>query len=307
MEDKKDEFVIVNDEFPSYPLLPSDCTVFASNISMKATETSLKEFFGICGAIKKVSLQAINEGEKHYQTAIIVFDNDEAAKTAIFLNDTFIIDSAITVSPFKGEVPQRTNQTNQTNQQSTSQQTQQTQQPGFFVNALASAYIWGSKAWQKAVEFDDKHKITATIQEKANQVDNSLKISENTKIVVQKVTAASDSLDKSLGITENTNKLANKTADSYNTFKHRNEKTEKFFENLDSMSKKVVSTFEDTMKVAQQKVDLVKTEIHRREDEEKNAKIATEEIKEEAKEEKVANENTSLLTDTQNGNTNSTN
>ena len=55
-EPQPNEFVLLNEE-PSY-ILPSNCTILATNISPKATESSLREFFGICGVIKKISLNS---------------------------------------------------------------------------------------------------------------------------------------------------------------------------------------------------------------------------------------------------------
>jgi len=269
--------------------LPSNCTIFASNISPKATESSLREFFGICGVIKKISLDQTQEGEKSTQTAIIVFETDEAAKTAIFLNDTFIIDSAIQVVPYQGEFS--------SDSQQPIQEIQPPAKPSVFVNALASTYMFGANLWQKAIQFDKQHQITATIQQKAKQVDESLGLSQKTKVVGEKISQVAENVDKSLKITENTNKLAEKSSNSFNALKHRNERTEKFFSNLDVLGKKISNNFEEAKKVAHQKVELVRAEIKRREEEEKaNNPLELEEM---------SNEKTFLLSDTDNNNNNS--
>jgi len=262
----------LNEEQISYPL-PSNATIFASNVSLKATETSLREFFCICGEIKTISLQKATEGEKQYQTAIIVFESDEAAKTALFLNDTFIIDSAIKVSPYNGDLPSETAQQPASNAQSTTQQpTQPNQDPGMVVNFLAGAYMFGAKAWQSVVEFDSKNKISSTIQQKAAEIDTQYKISEKSLNTSKKLIEAANGVDKSLKVSENTNKFAEKTNASYVAFKSRNEQTEKFFSNLNSLGQKISTSLEDAIKVGQQKIDLVRAEIKRREEEQEKLK-----------------------------------
>jgi hypothetical protein len=259
----------LNEPQISYPL-PSNATIFASNVSLKATESSLREFFGICGEIKSISLQKTTEGEKQFQTAIIVFESDEAAKTALFLNDTFIIDSAIKVSPYTGDLSSdkpQSDQSSESNAQSNAQQP--AQDPGMLVNLLASAYMLGAKAWQSVVEFDSKNKISSTIQEKAVAVDTQYKLSEKSSNATKKFTEVANEVDKSLKITENSNKLAEKTNASFVAIKTRNEQTEKFFDSLNVLGQKITTTIEEAVKVGQQKIDLVRSEIKRREEEEK--------------------------------------
>jgi len=257
----------LNETAEIYPPLPSCCTVLASNISLKATETSLREFFGICGTIKKISIETTNDGDKQIQTALIVFENDEAAKTALFLNDTFIIDSAIIVVPYNGSVSSTSNEGAQSSPTTATQEP-----PGMFVNALASAYMFGSKAWQSIVEYDQKHKISETINKKANEIDKNYGITDKGKAAVNKVEQVADNIDKKLGITEGTTKIATKTNEKYTQLRERNENTNKFFERLDNVGKSITNTWEDAMKRAQQKVDILREEIKKRENEAQIAK-----------------------------------
>jgi len=74
-------------------------------------------------------------------------------------------------------------------------------------------------------------------------------------------------------------------------------KTEKFFQNLDILGHKVTHSFEEAVKVAQQKIDLVRGEIQRREEEEKKGQITMDEMKDEVT---VSNETSSLMSDTDN-------
>jgi len=216
------------------------------------------------------------QNEKATGTAIIVFENEEAAKTALFLNDTFIIDTAISVVPHTGDVSpdSKTTDSNtpatQIQQPSQNNQTQE-QAPSLFVNFLASAYMMGVKAWQSAVEFDSKNKITATIKEQAAAVDNQLGFTEKTKAV--------------------TKAAGQQISDSYQKLRQRNEQTQKFFEKMDNLGQKISTSFEDAVKIAQQKVDLVKAEIKRREEEDKKDQVTT---MEELSEEHI-NENTPLM------------
>eukprot|EP01091_Cochliopodium_minus_P009359 TRINITY_DN2293_c1_g1_i1.p1 TRINITY_DN2293_c1_g1~~TRINITY_DN2293_c1_g1_i1.p1 ORF type:complete len:337 (-),score=134.40 TRINITY_DN2293_c1_g1_i1:91-1101(-) len=261
--------LVENQEIPS---LPSSCTIFVSNVSKKANEKSLREFFGICGQIKTVQLEDAGEN----QNALIVFENDEAAKTAIFLNDTFMFDGTINVIPYSEHVgteqPSNNNSPNNTNVQ---QQGEQPQQNSFWVNSLASAYMFGNKAWKKVIEFDDKHKISATINEKANQLDQNFKISERSKIAAQKLGEFADNIDNSFAIKDKTQKISTKTTETLTNLRERNEKTQTFFQKLDEVGKKIGNTWEDTMKRAQEKIEIVKVEIKRREEEEggKNGEV----------------------------------
>ena len=197
------------------------------------------------------------------QSAMIIFENDEAAKTAIFLNDTFMYDGTINVISYSEHVGEKT-PTENTNQQTNQQSNQQN--GSFWVNSLASAYMFGSRAWQKVLEFDDKHKISSTINEKANQIDKSLKISERSREAAKKLEELAGNVDKKLHIKEGTQKISDKTSQTLTNLRERNEKTQNFFKKLDEVGQKIGHTWEDAMKNAQQKVDLVKNEIKRREE-----------------------------------------
>jgi len=263
--ENNDGYVLIENNEPLYPNLPSGTAIYVSNVSNKANEKSLREFFGICGQIKSVTLEPHGEN----QNALIVFENDEAAKTAIFLNDTFMFDGTINVIPYSEHVGNEPNNDNQETQSQTNEESQNS----FWVNSLASAYIYGSKAWKKVLEFDDKHKISATINEKATQIDQSWKISERSKIAAQKLNEIAENVDKSFHIQENTQKLTTKTNETLHNLRERNEKTQSFFHKLDEVGQKIGSTWEDAMKRAQEKIDIVKLEIKRREEEENKTEV----------------------------------
>ena len=53
-----DGYVLIENSEPLYPNLSSNCTIYVSNVSKKADEKSLREFFGICGQITSVSLES---------------------------------------------------------------------------------------------------------------------------------------------------------------------------------------------------------------------------------------------------------
>ncbi|CAN1827509.1 Binding partner of ACD11 1 [Linum perenne] len=72
-------------------------TVKVSNVSMKATDKELKEFFSFSGDIQYVQMQTSSEDEKT-QVGYVTFKDSEGAETAILLSGATIVDLAVTIS-----------------------------------------------------------------------------------------------------------------------------------------------------------------------------------------------------------------
>jgi len=73
-------------------------SVFVSNIAPTATETTIISFFAFCGKITKLVLKKKEDNQPH--EAIVTFETEAAAKTALLLANASIIDYKISVVPY---------------------------------------------------------------------------------------------------------------------------------------------------------------------------------------------------------------
>ncbi|KAN0018944.1 hypothetical protein ACTFIU_002146 [Dictyostelium citrinum] len=199
-----------------------DFTVYVSNISLKANTKTVSDFFSFCGRIVNLFLR--NDPTGSSQQAIVVFESDSAAKTALLLTNALIVDKVIQVVQFTPELEfdltQQTQQ-QQFNNISGEQQTQQqyVSQPqedivnrehnvpdnersktSVIASIIAAGYSVGQDAAIKARQVDEEHMISLklkvgaeAVKAKANEIDNNLHISESAAAikgaVVEKATA----------------------------------------------------------------------------------------------------------------------
>lgn len=261
---------------PSNSPLTNTRTIFVSNISGGVTETALREFFELCGVIEHMDIRIVREEEDSYQTATIIFEDDSDMKTALLLNNTFMIDRTISVTADEF-VPEKSGQSGQMD---------------VLTDIVANTCIWGAKLWKNVLDFDAAHQITATILEKTTEVDDALKISENVKLVIKTVGDVNDNVDNLFQITENKNKVVRKITDCYTAYKHRTEDHEKFFQDLELVVKKSVH---DTINVVQKQIDIVKSKIERADDNTED--IMMTEMTEMSQPSLIAKEETPLLSD----------
>ncbi|KAM9970989.1 hypothetical protein ACTFIR_002854 [Dictyostelium discoideum] len=206
-----------------------DFTVYVSNISLKANTKTVSDFFSFCGRIVNLFLR--NDPTGSSQQAIVVFESDSAAKTALLLTNALIVDKVIQVVQFTPELEfdltQQFSQQQQFNnlsgeQQQPPQQQQYVSQPqedivnrehsvpdnersktSVVASIIAAGYSVGQDAAIKARQVDEEHMISLklkvgaeAVKAKANEIDNNLHISESAAAIKGAVVERANALDE---------------------------------------------------------------------------------------------------------------
>jgi len=192
--------------------------VFVSNISPNATEKTVSDFFSFCGRIIRLNLRNV-EG---FQEAVVVFETDSAAKTALLLTNALIVDRPITVVPYSpapGELERQPSQNDQpiTERPYVVPDGERTK-TSVVASLLAAGYVLGSDTIGKARELDEKHMITLQlkvgaeqIKAKANEIDRQLHISETATAIKTGVVEKAREVDEKLHISEKVGAAAEAT------------------------------------------------------------------------------------------------
>jgi len=181
----------------------------------------VSDFFSFCGRITKLTLRKEVTGDA--QEAIVVFETDSAAKTALLLTNALIVDRPITVVPHvasvevEGEAPSApmdTTQDNITNRNFTAPDHERTK-TSVVASMLAAGYVLGTDAVAKAREVDEKHMISLQlkvgaeqVKAKANEIDKALHISETANVIKTVTMEKAKEVDEKFGLTEKVNQAA---------------------------------------------------------------------------------------------------
>jgi len=186
--------------------------VFVTNISPNATEKTVSDFFSFCGRITRLNLRGITEGSLE---AVVIFESESAAKTALLLTNALIVDRPITVVPHfpvAGEEPAGVTadagQPVITERPYAAPDAERTK-TSVMASLVAAGYVLGSDTIQKARDLDDKHMISLQlkvgaeqIKAKANEIDRQLHISETATAIKTGVVEKAKEVDAQLHITE---------------------------------------------------------------------------------------------------------
>lgn len=196
--------------------------VFVANISPNATEKTVSDFFSFCGRITKLTLRKEPAGDGS-QEAVVVFETDSAAKTALLLTNALIVDRPITVVPHitstadteGGEVTQKEiPQDNITNRSFTAPDHERSK-TSVVASMVAAGYVLGTDAVAKAREIDEKHMISLQlkvgaeqVKAKANEIDKALHISETANVIKTVTMEKAKEVDEKLQISAKMNQAA---------------------------------------------------------------------------------------------------
>ncbi|RUS13409.1 hypothetical protein BC937DRAFT_95376 [Endogone sp. FLAS-F59071] len=150
------------------PAEPIPNLVVVKSIAPTSSEKTVKDFFLFCGKIKDFELQKDENGE--YQVALVYFERESAAKTAILLTNgtpnfalyriqAVIDDSNITVEPYFKDAVSTT----------VDEPAAPTTQDGKTVTnviaeILASGYKLQDQIIAKGLEYDSKYGVTSIVQ-----------------------------------------------------------------------------------------------------------------------------------------------
>jgi hypothetical protein len=193
--------------------------VFVSNISPNATEKTVSDFFSFCGRIIKLTLRKDTSSEG-VQEAVVIFETDSAAKTALLLTNALIVDRPITVVPYTPSTdPEPQQPTTQepasiTNRTFTAPDSERSK-TSVVASLLAAGYILGTDSVAQARDFDEKHMISLQIKvgaeqvkAKANELDKALHITETATAIKTVTLEKAKEVDEKFGITSKANQAA---------------------------------------------------------------------------------------------------
>ncbi|KAK9118100.1 hypothetical protein Scep_016193 [Stephania cephalantha] len=189
-------------------------TVKVSNISLRASEWDIREFFSFSGEIEFVEMQS--ETEKS-QFAYVTFKDSQGAETAMLLSGATINELSVTITPVENyQLPPGAVTSN--SERSTSDPNSAIRKAEDAVSSmLAKGFILGKDALNKAKSFDERHHLMSNASAAVASLDGKMglreKISLGTSVVNQKVKEVDEKYQVS-GITKSALAAAEQKASS---------------------------------------------------------------------------------------------
>uniref|UniRef100_A0A2P2KYN9 Uncharacterized protein LOC105121532 isoform X1 n=1 Tax=Rhizophora mucronata TaxID=61149 RepID=A0A2P2KYN9_RHIMU len=165
-------------------------TVKVSNVSLRATQRDIKEFFSFSGDIEYVEMRCDSE---HSQIGYVTFKDHQGAETAVLLSGATIVDLTVTVTldpdyhlPADALTPAATQSKTPVGAESALRKAEDV-----VSGMLAKGYILGKDAVNKAKNFDEKHQLSSSASAKVTSFDQKIgfteKITAGTTVVGDKV------------------------------------------------------------------------------------------------------------------------
>jgi len=144
-------------------------TVHVKNIAESTGEKEIREFFSFCGKITDLQLSPSDDGNT--KSAVVTFEKEAAAKTALLLNGTQLGTLQIQVSDATGNSEASATPGGSTagaddaaghpRERDTDELTQEEKpRSRIFAEYLASGYVIGDAALEQAIEMDHRHNMT---------------------------------------------------------------------------------------------------------------------------------------------------
>lgn len=198
-------------------------TAFAvqvNNISPNANEKTVSDFFSFCGKINKLYLD--KEEGKDSSRAVVEFETESAAKTALLLTNALIVDRPITVVAYPPPQAKEDQQKEEVKTPGTPVPEEKITHRDFggvkdeertktsvIASLIAAGYVLAHDALAKAKQYDDEHNITLQLKVgveqlkvKAHEIDQAYGISEKAAHVKQQATEKAKKLNEDYKITE---------------------------------------------------------------------------------------------------------
>jgi len=204
--------------------------VIVSNISPSANEKTVSDFFSFCGKITKLFLTKTEGSDT--SVAVVQFETESAAKTALLLTNALIIDRPITVVGYSfGQEKEKTEQpAEQTPVLSSTSQVpdskittrdfgvpdEQRTKTSVVASLLAAGYVLGQGALDSAKDLDEKHMISLqakvaveSVKAKLHEIDLSYGISEKAQSFQKQATEKVKQIDEQYKISEKAKEVGN--------------------------------------------------------------------------------------------------
>lgn len=174
-------------------------TVKVSNVSLKAAQRDIKEFFSFSGDIVHVEMQSLDELS---QVAYITFKDKQGAETAMLLTGATIVDMAVIVTPANDyELPSSVLAALEPKDTKPSALQKAEDIVG---TMLAKGFILGRDALDKAKALDEKHQLTSTATARVSSFDKRIGLSEKISVGTSVVNDKVKEMDQKYQVSEKT-------------------------------------------------------------------------------------------------------
>jgi hypothetical protein len=185
-------------------------SVLVTNISPQANEKTVSDFFSFCGRILRLTMRR-GATASDPSTAIVLFETESAAKTALLLANALIIDRPISVQihsedpslisgvPAPGET---ITEGSNIQHKEFSAPDHQRSTTSTISSMIAAGYVMGAETVQKARTYDEQHHLTDQLRAGAEElkkkvlaVDETYQLSAKASATANAITtAASDTI-----------------------------------------------------------------------------------------------------------------
>jgi len=189
-------------------------SVLVTNISANSNEKTVSDFFSFCGKISKLYMK--KENDESF-SAVVEFESESAAKTALLLSNALIGDKPITVVEFQEK--EEANIQNDTQYNSVPKENiterpynvpdESRSKTSVVASMISSGYILGKDTIQKASDYDKSHGFTQKAQqvvdqviEKLEQIDQQYKVTETAIQTGKKIQESAKKIDEDYKIKE---------------------------------------------------------------------------------------------------------
>ncbi|KAL6838851.1 hypothetical protein ACP4OV_031287 [Aristida adscensionis] len=175
-------------------------TVKVSNVSLKAAQRDIKEFFSFSGDIVHVEMQS---GDELSQVAYITFKDNQGAETAMLLTGATIVDMAVIVTPATDyELPASVLAALEQPKDAKPSALQKAED--IVGTMLAKGFILGRDALEKAKALDEKHQLTSTATARVSSFDKRIGLSEKISVGTSVVNDKVKEMDQKYQVSEKT-------------------------------------------------------------------------------------------------------
>jgi len=215
-------------------ILPGN-SVFVENISPSATEKTIADFFSFCGKITNLTLR---NREDRGSDAIITFETEAAAKTALLLTNALIVDRPILVSAYREELhpkPTSNDDSVTSTVELKGEQIQNRPQPlpaeqrtktSVIASMLAAGYTLGADAVASARKIDEQNGLTQrlgvaadAVKDAVKKIDDSIHFTETMETISTEIAIKAKALDETLGISQTASTVRKSMDDGVGTLK----------------------------------------------------------------------------------------
>jgi hypothetical protein len=163
-------------------------TVHVSNLSPKATESEVREFFSFCGKITSLSVTPVSKDPDSMKSATVTFEKETAAKTALLLDNTQFRDSTIKVEAGQSLDELASGKTTTSPDDKAGKddgEIEQEDKPRSRILAeyMAHGYAIGDQALHRAIELDRSHGFSQRFTQALHNFDNRFHASDRARAV----------------------------------------------------------------------------------------------------------------------------